>query len=78
MKKLLMIPIIAILLLSGCSSVASVDTMKGWSFQYNDGTEDYSLFFGLCDSNDNYLSENAAVDIKIVNENDEVVWGTLP
>lgn len=74
MKKLLMIPIVAILLLSGCSSAASVDTMKGWSFQYNEGTDDYSLFFGLCDSNDNFRSADANVDIKIVNDNDEVVY----
>ena len=36
------------LLLSGCGSSASrVETLKSWSFQYNEGTSDYSLFFGL-------------------------------
>ena len=35
------------LLLSGCGSSASrVETLKSWSFQYNEGTSDYSLFFG--------------------------------
>lgn len=34
------------LLLSGCGSSAShVETLKSWSFQYNEGTSDYSLFF---------------------------------
>lgn len=38
------------LLLSGCGSSASrVETLKSWSFQYNEGTSDYSLFFGLAD-----------------------------
>ena len=41
------------LLLSGCGSSASrVETLKSWSFQYNEGTSDYSLFFGLADKND--------------------------
>lgn len=26
-----------------------IETMRGWSFQYNPGTDDYSLFFGLLD-----------------------------
>lgn len=46
----LMWGLVIALLLSGCGSSASrVDTLKSWSFQYNEGTSDYSLYFGLAD-----------------------------
>ena len=63
---------------SGCGSSASrVETLKSWSFQYNEGTSDYSLFFGLTDKNDKPLSAGVDVDIRIVNdENEEVYTGT--
>ena len=63
---------------SGCGSSASrVETLKSWSFQYNEGTSDYSLFFGLADKNDKPLSAGVDVDIRIVNdENEEVYTGT--
>ena len=65
---------------SGCGSSASrVETLKSWSFQYNEGTSDYSLFFGLADKNDKPLSAgvDVDVDIRIVNdENEEVYTGT--
>ena len=63
------------LLLSGCGSSAScVETLKNWSFQYNEGTSDYSLFFGLADKNDKPLSAGVDVDIRIVNDTDEEVY----
>ena len=53
----LMWGLVIALLLSGCGSSASrVETLKSWSFQYNKGTSDYSLFFGLADKNDKSLS----------------------
>lgn len=61
-------------ILNGCSLGGSVETMKDWSFQYNEGTEDYSLFFGLCDKSEKYVSASATVDIRIVNDNDELVY----
>ena len=40
----LMWGLVIALLLSGCGSSASrVETLKSWSFQYNEGTSDYSL-----------------------------------
>ena len=50
----------AVLLLSlcGCSMIPNIlsesriETLKSWSFQYNSGTDDYSLFFALCDESD--------------------------
>lgn len=46
----LMWGLVIALLLSGCGSSASrVETLKSWSFQYNEGTSDFSLFFGLAD-----------------------------
>ena len=63
------------LLLSGCGSSAShVETLKSWSFQYNEGTNDYSIFFGLADKNDKPLSADVDVDIRIVNDEGEVVY----
>ena len=66
------------LLLSGCSSSASrVETLKSWSFQYNEGTDDYSIFFGLADKNGTPLSADVDVDIRIINdENEEIYTGT--
>lgn len=51
-----------------------VETLKGWSFQSNPGTNDYSLFFGLLNSDDEYISADVDVDIRIVNDYDEVVY----
>lgn len=66
------------LLLSGCGSSASrVETLKSWSFQYNERTSDYSIFFGLADKNDKPLAADVDVDIRIVNDkNEEVYSGT--
>lgn len=67
-----------LLILSGCSfeadPAARVETLKDWSFQYNEGTNDYSLFFGLLDTNDNPIAAEVDVDIRIVNDSDEVVY----
>ncbi len=74
MKKFMILLVSTLVLLTGCSFGSSVETMTDWSFQYNEETEDYSLFFGLQDFNDKYVSADATVDIGIVNENDEVVY----
>ena len=68
--------LIALLLLSGCAVLESgiAETLKGWSFQYNEGTEDYSVFFGLLNKGDRYISANVNVDIRIVNDSDEEVY----
>lgn len=66
------------LLLNGCgSSAPHVETLNNWSFQYNEGTNDYSVFFGLADKNDDPISADVNVDIRIVNdENEEIYTGT--
>ena len=80
MRKIKTFSLIFVLIvgvLCGCSvgSVEfNVETLKGWSFQFNEGTNDYSLFFGLLDKNGNYLSADGSVDIRIVNEKDEEVY----
>ena len=49
-RSFLILGLIIALLLGGCgSSAARVEFLKSWSFQENDGTNDYSLFFGLAD-----------------------------
>lgn len=76
----LIIVILMIVSLCGCSMVpkiltgVSIETLKGWSFQYNKGTSDYSLFFGLLNKNEKYISGNVDVDIRIVNEKNEEVY----
>lgn len=67
--------------LCGCSSFPAplvsnndVESLKGWAFQYNSSTNDYSLFFGLLNSNNNYIAEDVDVDIRIVNDKGEEVY----
>lgn len=52
----------------------NIETLKGWSFQYNSGTKDYSLFFGLLNNHEKYISAEVNVDIRIVNDKDEEVY----
>ncbi|MCM1120840.1 MAG: hypothetical protein NC543_15960 [bacterium] len=51
-----------------------IATIKGWSFQYNQGTDDYSLFFGLLNDEEEVVSANVNVDIRIINDNGEEVF----
>lgn len=82
MKKIVLPFIIVLVLsLSGCSLLpvnidtnADIETLKGWSFQSNTGTNDYSLFFGLLNSNGKYISADIDVDIRIVNDAGEEVY----
>lgn len=62
--------------LYGCSTTRhnTIETLKGWSFQFNEGTNDYSLFFGLLNQNDSPISADVDVDIRIVNEDGEEVY----
>lgn len=52
----------------------NVETLKSWSFQFNEGTNDYSIFFALLNKNNEYVSADVDVDIRIVNEEDEEVY----
>lgn len=76
MKKLITIfAIIFTFLLSGCSMLKpKVERLLDWSFQYNEHTNDYSLFFGLADKNNKLLASSATVNIRIVNDENEVVY----
>lgn len=72
---------VCMFLLCGCSFSPSmhnesndIETLKGWSFQSNPGTNDYSLFFGLLNSNDKYIAADVDVDIRIVNDAGEEVY----
>lgn len=63
--------------LYGCSMASpkdNIETLKGWSFQYNEGSNDYSLFFGLLNEKDEYISAEVDVDIRIVSKNGEEVY----
>ena len=79
-KSLLVLLIVLVFSLSGCSfllqndSDNSIETLKGWSFQYNSGSNDYSLFFGLLNDRDRYIASDVDVDIRIVNEKGEEVY----
>lgn len=54
--------------------VDDIETLKSWSFQFNEETNDYSIFFGLLNKNEEYISADVDIDIRIVNENDEEVY----
>ena len=75
-KRILAWTMSFLLILAGCSALdgLNVETLKGWTFQYNRGTEDYSLFFGLLDKSGQYISAAADLDIRIVNEAGEEVY----
>lgn len=62
--------------LCGCSTlkINLVETLKSWSFQFNEGTNDYSVFFGLLNQNGDSISASVDVDIRIVNENGEEIY----
>ena len=81
MKRMLVLLLIVLQIsLCGCSlaidsvSADNIETLKGWSFQYNSGTNDYSLFFGLLNEHDEYISAEVKVDIRIVNDRGEEVY----
>lgn len=90
MRKTFYILLFSLLfLLCGCSAPISipygndnaeifeynnVETLESWSFQFNEETNDYSLFFGLLNKNDEEISAEIDVDIRIVNEEDEEVY----
>lgn len=75
-KSFVLIITVLLLSLTGCSLLTggSIETLKGWSFQYNQGTNDFSLFFGLLNGNEQYISAEVDVDIRIVNESGEEVY----
>lgn len=66
--------------LCGCSfaptgiTTSDIETLKGWSFQYNEGTNDYSVLFALLIQSDRYVSEDVDVDIRIVNDDGTEVY----
>ena len=84
MKKIsLILVLILVVQLLGCAAAPvattqptepNVETLKGWSFQYNEGTNDYSVFFALLDDKDQYIAADVNVDIRIVNDRDETVY----
>lgn len=82
MKKILSIcSLLLILSLSGCAAMKSsifatdnIETLKSWSFQYNEGTNDYSVFFGLLNGNDKYIAADVDIDIRIEDETGNEVY----
>ena len=82
MKKLSAVFLILVLIFQLCScswlpfesTTTNIETLKGWSFQYNEGTNDYSIFFALLTDSDRYVSADVDVDIRIVNDNNEEVY----
>ena len=53
---------------------SQIATMKGWIFQKNLGTNDYSLLFGLLDEDGDPADAELDVDIRIVNDKNEEVY----
>lgn len=75
-KRIFIVSLVFLILVCGCSAIqkSRVETLKGWSFQFNQGSNDYSLFFGLLNEKDEYIAAEVDVDIRIVNENGEEVY----
>ncbi len=80
MKKLsIIIAIVLLLSLCGCSgfSIVSgndISTLQGWVFQYNEGTNDYSIFFSLLNQKDQMISADVDVSVRIENDAGETVY----
>ena len=68
--------IIVVVLVIAIGKISShrVNTLTNWSFQYNDSTDDYSLFFALCDTKEREVAASGKVSIRIENENGQVVY----
>ena len=75
MRKVLITLLISILL-CGCTPTLThgIETLKDWSFQYNDKSDDYSLFFALLDDRDKYVDAEADVDIRIVDDDGNEIF----
>ncbi|MCF0138219.1 MAG: hypothetical protein HUJ66_07635 [Oscillospiraceae bacterium] len=74
-RKLSAVILVLTLLLGGCELIGGrAESVTGGSFQYNEGSKDYSLFFGLCDRDGKPVSASAEVDIRIVNDCGETVY----
>lgn len=79
-KSVLLLVLLLVIQLCGCSLVpvgtrtSDIETLKNWSFQHNEGTNDYSVFFALLTVSERYVSADVDVDIRIVNDNGEEVY----
>lgn len=65
--------LVLVVLSTGCSG-SRIESMSNWTFQYNSGMDDYSLFFAFEDKNKNEIAGNANVDIKILDNTDTVLY----
>lgn len=82
-KRLCILFLVLCFFLPGCSTLkqgvwpaTAVETLKDWSFQYNKGTNDYSVFFALLNKNGKYIAANVDVDIRIEDETGEEICRT--
>ena len=88
MKKLaLLLALVLALTLCACSgapapvettqppeSARNVEILKNWSFQYNNRTDDYSVFFGLLDKAEQPIAATVDVDVRIVSADGTEVY----
>ena len=64
-----------LLMVALCACTPSrAETLEDWSFQYDETSETYSLFFALCDGAGRNISADAQVDVRIVNGDEETVY----
>ena len=79
-KRLVLLVLFFALVLCGCgldatgAAASDVETLKGWMFQHNEGTNDYSVFFALLAKSDRHVSADVDVDIRIVNDDGVEVY----
>ena len=64
--------------LCGCSrqvfSSDYAETLESWSFQYNEETDDYSVFFALLNKNNEYIAADVTADIRIEDEAGNILY----
>ena len=79
MKKLLAsVLLLTLIFLCGCSAAVGddVETLKNWSFQYNEETNDYSVFFAFLNKKGEFTSADVDMDIRIVDEDGNELYAS--
>lgn len=74
--RILCLAIMMALIMSGCLFGTKVVSVQRCSFQENEDTDDFSFFFGLCDSKGRYVAQDCTVSLKIVNDKGDKVYSS--
>lgn len=73
-KRTLCLLLICAVLLAGCAAGARVEQLHSWSIQHNDGSNDYSVFFGFLDEDGRAIAAGATAELRIENDEGEILY----